>query len=122
MHVYWGSTTKDAHLRPLRKPLAAERDFGQRTIATVVIRQNDESHQLQRAGGPLKRILLEWGRKPTRTITLADDQKNFDALISPLYKYMAETPSRVPLSDWFDTATGAQVGFQARSVVGGVYI
>lgn len=56
------------------------------------------------------------------TATLADNQKDFLALTDPLYKYMTESPSRVPLSDWFETTTGAQVGFQARSVVGGVYI
>ena len=62
---------------------------------------------------------LDW---VTWTATLATRQQDFDALIDPLYRYITESPSRVPLSDWFETTNGAQVGFQARSVVGGVYI
>eukprot|EP01117_Protostelium_nocturnum_P012722 TRINITY_DN4697_c0_g1_i1.p1 TRINITY_DN4697_c0_g1~~TRINITY_DN4697_c0_g1_i1.p1 ORF type:complete len:792 (+),score=207.87 TRINITY_DN4697_c0_g1_i1:205-2580(+) len=38
-----------------------------------------------------------------------------------LYNYANETPSRVPLSDWYDTKTGAWVSFRARPVVGGFY-
>lgn len=56
------------------------------------------------------------------TATLANDNSVFEKLIAPAYRWVNESPSRVPLTDWFDTVTGKQEGFQARSVVGGIFI
>ncbi len=56
------------------------------------------------------------------TATLAGKQENFGALIDPVYKFLTETPDRIPLSDWHETTNGKKVGFQARSVVGGYFI
>lgn len=56
------------------------------------------------------------------TATLTQNAGDFAALVDPVYRFLNESPSRVPMTDWYDTKTARQVGFQARSVVGGVYI
>ncbi len=56
------------------------------------------------------------------TATMAETPEDFQALIAPVAKFLNESPSRVPMSDWYRTTDGKMVGFQARSVVGGVFI
>jgi hypothetical protein len=56
------------------------------------------------------------------TATLADRPEDWNALLEPIGRWVNEGPSRVPLTDWYDTKSGKKEGFQARSVVGGVYI
>lgn len=54
--------------------------------------------------------------------TFATSKSEFRKLFSYVYYYVNHTPTRVPLSDWYWTADGSQVGFQARPVVGGIYM
>jgi hypothetical protein len=56
------------------------------------------------------------------TATLTRNAEDFQALVDPVFRFLNETPSRVPMTDWFDTKTGRMSGFQARSVVGGVFL
>lgn len=56
------------------------------------------------------------------TATLAEDKETFKSFINPLHCFISETPDRVPMTDWYRTTDASQVGFQARSVVGGYFI
>ncbi len=54
--------------------------------------------------------------------TMAQDKKTFETLIAPLAKFLRQSPSRVPFSDWYDTNTGEYIHFIARTVQGGVFM
>jgi hypothetical protein len=56
------------------------------------------------------------------TGTLTENRADFDKLMGAIGTWINEGPTRVPLTDWYDTLSGKQIGFQARSVVGGVYM
>jgi hypothetical protein len=56
------------------------------------------------------------------TATLAENQSDFEKIVAPAYQFANDSESRVPLSDWYDTVTAKQQGFQARSVVGGLFV
>ena len=56
------------------------------------------------------------------TATLLDDEEDFEKAIEPLWLAYHESESRVPLTDWYDTKTAKMVGFQHRTVQGGLFI
>ncbi len=57
------------------------------------------------------------------TASLSNSESEFESIFSvPAYQFANDSVSRVPLTDWYDTKTAKQVGFQARSVVGGIFI
>ncbi len=58
----------------------------------------------------------------TWTASLADKINDFKTIFDPVYSYANATPNRVPLSDWYIVDNAFQVGFQARSVVGGFFM
>jgi len=62
---------------------------------------------------------LDW---ITWTATLTGSRADFEALIAPVFDFLNATPNRVPMTDWYWTHDATKTGFQARSVVGGVFL
>ncbi len=56
------------------------------------------------------------------TATLAEDRRDFEDYVAPLWENYNCTLSRVPMTDWYFTVTSNQRGFQHRTVVGGHFI
>jgi hypothetical protein len=54
--------------------------------------------------------------------TLAENQSDFESILSPIYDYLNETTTRDPLSDSYETDKVQSGGMHARPVVGGLFI
>ena len=78
---------------------------------------------LQRYGVPLdsrtKLTKTDWS---FWSASMADNQADFEAIISPTYDYLNQTTSRSPFVDSYETDKVNSDGMRARPVIGGVFI
>ena len=56
------------------------------------------------------------------TASMASSKGSFMTYIAPLWKAYDESPSRVPMTDWYDTVSARIVSFQHRTVQGGLFM
>jgi len=91
-------------------------EIARREIAYYKTKQNAYGLPLDNRQTYTKLDWIVW------TATMAESPDDFLALIRPVHKFLNQSPSRVPMTDWYWTLDGKQRGFQARSVVGGVFI
>jgi hypothetical protein len=56
------------------------------------------------------------------TATLTQNRQDFEGLVDHVVAFLDTTPDRSPMTDWYQTKTARKVGFDARPVVGGVFL
>ena len=56
------------------------------------------------------------------TASMASSDKIFAEFVAPLWKAYNDSPSRVPMTDWYDTVSSRWVSFRHRTVQGGLFM
>ena len=79
--------------------------------------------QMNRYGVPLDSrenyTKLDW---MAWTTMMTENENYTKAVYESIERMVCESRDRVPITDWYRTTDGRQMSFQARSVVGGLYI
>ena len=88
----------------------------QSEISTNFSRMNAYGMPLDNRARYTKSDWLVW------TATLANTKEDFIRYTEPLWNAYNSSVSRVPMTDWYDTVTGTMIGFQHRTVQGGLFI
>jgi hypothetical protein len=89
----------------------------EKEVAYYLSKQNEYGLPLDNRHLYTKADWLVW------SATLSPNIETFRQFIAPLYKFVNETPQRMPLPDWYWTDDSNKVeGFKARPVVGGFFI
>jgi hypothetical protein len=90
------------------------------------VAQNEVAYykkMIERYGVPLdsrtKLTKTDWS---LWSATLADDRRDFEAIVSPIFDYLNDTTARLPFVDSYVTDNPKSDGMRARPVIGGVYI
>jgi hypothetical protein len=91
-------------------------EIARKEIAFYLTKQNQYGLPLDNRKDYTKLDWVVW------TATLAASAADFEKIVAPAWQFANDSASRVPLTDWYDTKTAKQQGFQARSVVGGLFI
>ena len=92
------------------------RRFMEREIAANRVHFNTYGMPLDNRTDYTKSDWMVW------TASMASSKKSFMSYIAPLWKTYNESPSRVPMTDWYDTVSGRMVNFRHRSVQGGLWM
>ncbi len=90
--------------------------FYQNEIAYYLKMQNEYGVPLDSRADYTKSDWIMW------VAAMGEDTKTVAAFAKPVVKYLCETPTRVPFSDWYDTKTGRFCHFIARAVQGGIFM
>ncbi|MEG1390513.1 MAG: DUF4965 domain-containing protein [Angelakisella sp.] len=93
-----------------------QEDTYKREIECYLARANDYGVPLDSRKDYTKSDWIIWAA------AFSDDAGVVEQFAKPLARFLENAPVRTPFSDWFDTKTAMQQGFQNRTVQGGLFM